>query len=163
MTIRGLVLKRRQCLNLTYLNLHENYPPNSPLYSFALFPLFSLFFFPNLFYSFVVSLIFFPFSRWEMTGEWQRSKFCDNGCHNMNTMLGTVHWLRCLWWTRRFGSLLYCGLQVIGCHYADTFILVATAFGIQTWNFQRVIWQPITWRREYMTVKRRICRMYLRQ
>jgi hypothetical protein len=37
-------------------------------------------------------------------------------------MLDIAHCLRCIWYSRRFGSWLYSCLQVIGCRYTDRFI-----------------------------------------
>jgi hypothetical protein len=39
-------------------------------------------------------------------------------------MLGIVHCLRCFCYTRRFGSWLYSGFQVTGCHYIDRFCMM---------------------------------------
>lgn len=47
-----------------------------------------------------------------------------------NTMLDRVHCLGYILCKRRFVSLLYSRIQVTGCRYTDTFILLVTTVGI---------------------------------
>jgi hypothetical protein len=50
-------------------------------------------------------------------------------------MLNIVHYLRYIWYTRRYGGWFYSRLQVIGCHYIDSFshflILLVTTVEIE--------------------------------
>lgn len=54
--------------------------------------------------------------------------------HYRNTTMDTVHCLRYVLYTRRFGSRLFSRFQAIGCHYTQTFfsILLLTTAGIES-------------------------------
>jgi hypothetical protein len=43
-----------------------------------------------------------------------------------NIMFDIVHCVSYIWFSRRLGSWLYSGLQVIGCHFTDTFLSLVT-------------------------------------